>query len=188
MTDIMPLSPSDRELLVRLPWRVGMWVSACDSAGGGEASEAESRALRNIIVGFVEDSCKGEVVQRLMEETVSRRSEWSSWEGDLDQVPQECRIGVDSLSNVLSPRDLSSFKSNLLEIGLAVASAWNEGGAAGGGGIGVALAGLKEALGGLWPFSPRRDILDLGDAGGISAAERDALNTLARSLELIEGA
>lgn len=189
MSGIIPLSPSDRELLVRLPWRVGMWVSSSDDQGGDAASAAEAQALASIIVGFVEDSCKGELVQRLMEETVARRSEWPSWSEDLEAVPEECRIAVDSLSSVMPARDLASFKANMIEIGVAVASAWSERpdrrGPAG------QIADWVRSLfsrHGIWPFSGGAQSLDFGDAESISFAERAALNRLAHSLEYFQGA
>lgn len=190
MTEIMPFSPSDRELLVRLPWRVGMWVSSSDSDGGDEASAAEAEALAAIIVGFVSDSCKGELIQKLMEETVLRRAEWPSWSGDIDSVPEECRIAVDTLSGVLGPRDLASFKANMIEIGFAVASAWDEGeGQARSGMIAGIFSGMADSLArsGLWPFSGRTPSLDFTDTHGISTSERAALNRLAQSLEFFQG-
>lgn len=191
MTEIMPFSPSDRELLVRLPWRVGMWVSNSDSDGGDEASSAEAEALAAIIIGFVSDSCKGEFVQRLMEETVQRRGEWPSWSGDLDSVPEECRIAVDTLSSIMSPRDLAAFKANMIEIGFAVASAWDEGERlARSGAIAGIFSGMADSLArsGLWPFSRREPSLDFSDTQGISASERVALNRLAQSLEFFQEA
>lgn len=190
MTEIMPLSPSDRELLVRLPWRVGKWVSDSDSDGGDEASAAEESALSGIIVGFVEDSCKGEIIQKLMEETVLRREEWPSWSSGLESVPEECRVAVDTLSEILSPRDLASFKANMIEIGFAVASAWDEGEErARAGAMADFFSGMAESLArsGVWPFSGRTPSLDFRDMHGISASERAALNRLAQSLEFFQG-
>ncbi|MGZ9097314.1 MAG: hypothetical protein ACXW30_03340 [Micavibrio sp.] len=115
-----------RDLLVGLPYRVGLWVSLSDSTGGGEANEAEAEALAAIVTGFSEDFCKSEFVQAMIEETVSRRSEWREWTRNLDDVPGECIRATDLLTERLERKEVTSFKLTLMEIATSVAMAYRE--------------------------------------------------------------
>jgi hypothetical protein len=70
--------PDDiRLLVVRLPYRVGFYVSASDKTGGEESDAAEMAALEGIVTFYVEDFCKSEFAQAVMLETIQRKAEWA---------------------------------------------------------------------------------------------------------------
>lgn len=116
----------DLALLVRLPVRVGFWISQVDTTGGDAALESERTAINTMVTAYAEDYLKSEFVQRLMEKTVAERAEWSHWLDKLDAVPDECGRAARLLKDRISDRDLKTFKHNLLDIGLAVAMAFSE--------------------------------------------------------------
>ena len=115
-----------RDLLVGLPYRVGLWVGLSDSTGGGDADDAEAEALAAIVTGFAEDFCKSEFVQAMIEETVARRSEWKEWTHNLNDVPGECIRATDLLTERLERKEVTSFKLTLMEIATSVAMAYRE--------------------------------------------------------------
>lgn len=115
-----------RNLLVALPYRVGLWISSSDTSGGEEADAAELQALATIVTGFGEDFLKSEFVQRLMEETLAQQDMWPAWDHNLDEVPAECTRAVDILAEALDRKELASFKLTLMEIATAVAMAYRE--------------------------------------------------------------
>jgi len=115
-----------RDLLVALPYRVGLWIGSSDDTGGGDADDAEAKALAVIVTGFAEDFCKSEFVQMMMEETVARRGEWPEWTHNLDDVPSECIRATDLLTERLERKEVTSFKLTLMEIATAVAMAYRE--------------------------------------------------------------
>lgn len=126
MTALDDFSPEQRDLLVALPYRVGLWVAHSDMAGGDNSAEAEMRVLTQVITAFAEDFCKSEFAQALMEETVRRQSEWSDWSQYLDEVPSECNRAISLLSERLDNKSVVSFKMNLMEIATDVAMAYRE--------------------------------------------------------------
>lgn len=126
MTALDDFSPEQRDLLVALPYRVGLWVAHSDMAGGDNSAEAEMRVLTQVITAFAEDFCKSEFAQALMEETVRRQSEWPEWSRNLDEVPGECRRAVDTLFEWMDHKSVLSFKMNLMEIATDVAMAYRE--------------------------------------------------------------
>lgn len=119
-------SEEERNLLVALPYRAGLWLSRCDSTGGEESDDAEINALRSIITGFSEDFLKSEFVEEIMRETVSRKDMWPEWEKDTDNVPAECTKAVEIVAAYLEEKDTASFKQNLMEIAMTVALAYRE--------------------------------------------------------------
>lgn len=119
-------SDEEKDLLTALPYRVGLWVSRSDETGGEESGKAEIEALRGIIRGFAEDFCKSEFVEAIMRETISRNDRWNSWEKNADGVLAECSRAIEMISGYFEERDVTSFKHNLLEIGMAVALAYRE--------------------------------------------------------------
>jgi len=52
MSFLDDISSAERELLVSLPYRVGIFVSKSDEEGGEVSGEQELRALSNILTGY----------------------------------------------------------------------------------------------------------------------------------------
>ena len=119
-------SDQERELLVALPYRAGLWLSRCDDTGGTESDAAEINALRSIIISFSEDFLKSEFVEEIMKETVMRRGQWPAWEKNTDNVLAECTKAVEIVAAQLEQRDTTSFKHNLIQIAMTVALAYRE--------------------------------------------------------------
>ena len=63
MSYLERFAPKQRELIVSLPYRVGLWISESDTSGGDEADEAERNALHLMMTGYAEDFLKSEVVE-----------------------------------------------------------------------------------------------------------------------------
>ena len=120
------LSEDIRVLAIRLPFRVGLYISSSDSSGGGESDEAELRALTNVVTYYVEDFCKSEFAQSVMLETLRFKSEWGGWGENIENTPQECKQLFDAITGQIDMRDIVAFKNNLLEIAIAVAMAYRE--------------------------------------------------------------
>lgn len=130
---IEPTRPEDlpqdlRERLVKLPFRVGLFLSEADLTGGDESAHQERVVLESMLISYVQDYCKSEYVQRIMEETVKRRKEWKLWEENLDIVPDEANACFSEMceQGFAHPRELIAFKDNLLEIAYSVAMTYRE--------------------------------------------------------------
>jgi len=120
------LSPQDEEMVVALPYRVGMFVSHSDASGGVESEQKEKDALVNILSQFSEDFCKSEVAQRILQLSVARKEKWPEWNNNLESVPKECEQAVDILSGIVEDKDVFSFKEIIIDVALSVAMAFRE--------------------------------------------------------------
>ena len=120
------LSPEDEVALVALPYRVGLFVSYSDISGGWEAQEREMQSLTAILREFSEDFCKSEFTQKVLMESLRRRSDWPSWSHNIETVPEEAARIVASLKSFFDDKALYAFKTILVDIALSVAMAFRE--------------------------------------------------------------
>jgi hypothetical protein len=120
------LSENEREIVISLPYRVGLWIGASDSTGGDDSNTQEKQALESIISGFTQDVFGSELVQHIMSSTMSQKDRWEVWAENVADVPQDCEKAIHSLKNFFDEKEVSAFKQRLLEIAEAVALAFRE--------------------------------------------------------------
>lgn len=126
MSFLDDLTAEQRDLLVRLPYRVGLKVSQSDDTGGDQSDEEELRALESLITAYSQEVFGAETVQFIVSETVSRKKEWAGWSHNLDTVEAECHQAIDLLATCVDEKEVSAFKNHLIEIGESVALAFRE--------------------------------------------------------------
>lgn len=122
--DQIPLE--EKERIISLPYRVGLWVSQSDVTGGEDAGALELQTLSNIINGFARDVFGAELVQLVMMETIANQNKWPEWDARLDTVLEDCSMAVDVVRSYGDEKETSAFRNHLLEIGRAVAMAFSE--------------------------------------------------------------
>lgn len=127
MIDLNLIPEEHYRSLIALPYRIGYFVSASDKTGGSESEGRELQALENLFTFYVEDALKSEFAQQVMLATLQHKAYWPQWRDDIDHVPEECTEIVGYLEDRLDIKSLVAFKNNLLEIGVTVAMAYNEG-------------------------------------------------------------
>ncbi len=120
------LTTAEREMLVSLPYRVGLRVSQSDDTGGDESDEIEAQTLNNLLTGFSQEMFGAETVQYVIGETVQRKAEWAKWAEGVGNVETDCHKAIDILSGAVDPKEVSAFKSFLVQIGESVAMAFRE--------------------------------------------------------------
>jgi len=174
MSILEQLTTNEKDLVTRLPYRVGLWVSQSDQTGGEASEEAEMTALANIVEGFTEQVFGSEHVQHIMAETLRNRASWPNWHNDLGDVPDECMRAHDVLAVHMNDKELGAFRVRMLEIGEAVALAFceDDGAQASGKGIVASLLGMI----GIRRHEPYQEFMN------ISAKERAALVMLGQAL------
>lgn len=128
MSFLDAMNRDGRDLLVALPYRVGVWMSHIDKTGGESASQEEAKALENIMGGFTQDVFGSEIVQIVMTETLQRKEDWTGpWGENLSNVPQECEKAQAMLKDAgIEEKEVSAYKQRLIEIAEAVALAFRE--------------------------------------------------------------
>ncbi len=126
MSFLDDLPPDQKELIISLPYRVGVWISHSDDIGGAAADDEEIKALANIIDGFTRDVFGSEAVQHIMMGTVSRKDMWPEWAANVGNVNQDCQQAIDILNECVDEKEVNAFRQRLLEIAETVALAFRE--------------------------------------------------------------
>ncbi len=117
-----------RQVLIRLPYRVGYYISISDQTGGKESEETEIKALENLLSYYHEDTLKSEFSQEILSRTLEEKPNWPAWNKDVKKIHNECRNLFKYLDTIVEEKDILAFKRNLLEIGVTVAMAHAESG------------------------------------------------------------
>jgi hypothetical protein len=172
------LTPDQRNTIVSLPYRVGLWVSDSDSSGGDEASRHERQVLSNIIHGFTEEMFGSEVMQHIMSATLAHKDQWPAWAAKISSVPEDCGISIKVMRDYAEPKDITVFCNHLMEIGEAVAMAFREDMAFGA----LVRARLSYILSKFKKKPGRLHNRSFQDYVRISGSEHKALATLAKAL------
>lgn len=174
------LTETQKDMLVSLPYRVGLWISQSDDAGGDESDEQELQTLSNIINGFARDVFSSEMLQYIMAETLGQQDKWEDWAHNVDHAPTDCALAIDIIKTFGTDKDVAAFQNHMMEIGEAVAMAFSEYELQQGSGQFIAhmkfhIENFKATLGKTKKKSIREFL-------SISSKERQALSTLAEAL------
>ncbi len=126
MTHLSSFSAEESELLVSLPYKVGMWMSYADDEDGERDDEKEMAALEHCIkaiAGLYEDQ---PFVKEVAAQTLRLRSEWARWETQAFHVPAEAEKAVSLLKSKATSDELKNYGSALIEVATIVAQAYGE--------------------------------------------------------------
>lgn len=175
------LTDNQKNIIVSLPYRVGLWVSVSDMSGGQEANARELEALHNILHGFAEQVFGAEEIQYIISETLRQKEQWPVWDKQIRTVLKDCQDALDILSSHMDEKGLEAFRSYLIEIGEAVALSFREREEPG-----SSLSKLKAYLGfkldQMRSTRARVKAMGFEEYLNISPAERKALDELAGAL------
>ncbi len=120
------LTQQQRDMIVSLPYRVGLHISQSDDTGGDESDEIEAQTLNNLLTGFSQEVFGAETVQYVIGEAVQRKADWPKWAEAVNSVEEDCHKTISILSDIVDPKEVSAFKGCMVEIGESVAMAFRE--------------------------------------------------------------
>ena len=114
-----------------------------------------------------------------MGECLRNRDKWPSWSQNIDTVPAEAEMALETINLALSDKSMLDFKTVLFDIAVSVAMAFREDGDAAsssGGSFFTKIVGLM----GISIATTTKDKLSHIN---VSASERKALATLSKALD-----
>lgn len=126
MTLLARLTDNQKEIIISLPYRVGVWVSRSDSGGGSESEQQELDALSSIIHAFAEDIFGSETMQHIISATLAKKESWPRWAQNTQSLTDDCALAIDILRDHCDTKDIAAFRMQLMEIAEAVALAFQE--------------------------------------------------------------
>ena len=126
MAFLEQFSEQERDLIVSIPYRAGVWVSSVDDTGGAAADAEELEKLEEIIAEKARGMFESAFVHEVIAETFSRKGDWKRWAEQLDSLLADSTHAVELVSGKLSERDVDAYRANILNIGVSVAKAFRE--------------------------------------------------------------
>lgn len=183
MTDkshLSDMNAKERDLLISLPYRVGIWMSHSDDEAGEKDDSRERTALASSIEGYAKASGKTPLfIREICQAMIGKRDYWPEWEATALDILADCERAADILRDKTDSQARKHYKRLLIVIASRIAGAYGEFG-------GMedeenfadrAMNAVKALLGGAKP--------DSGFAN-ISPAEQAALQRLKTALHFDE--
>lgn len=126
MAFLEQFSEDERELIVSLPYRAGLWLSVSDDDGGTEADYEELHALEDIIERKAAGATYSAVVREVMLQAMDWQGRWKDWSEKLGTVEQDCAAATKLLATKLSEQDVEHYRKAVLSVAREVAEAFRE--------------------------------------------------------------
>lgn len=120
------MTPQERELIISLPYRVGIWMSHMDDEEGGKDDRNERQAMMSIINGIAQSIEVPAFVREIMKEVVAGKDRWQDWEQNAMDIIPDAERAADFLKQDISAKDRRNYKRLLLKIAGSVAGAHGE--------------------------------------------------------------
>lgn len=170
-------SEAGRDLIVSLPYRAGLWLSASDGGGGAEADYEELSRLEDVLEKKSLAAARSRFIGEVMAETLARQDLWKQWAARRDSVLEDCSRAAAVIAETLSAGDAAAYREQILHIATEVAAAFGEDGRA-------PCCPFSRAGRWICGFFARFCRGGFPGEGNISAGERQALAKLDEALRL----
>lgn len=126
MSQLDSLTVEDQELIISLPYRVGIWLSHADDEGGEGDDEQEMATLENILDKIAQTHRKSAFVRDVIGRTVAARDKWPEWEGRVFTIEDDAKKAMSRLVGTLDEKDWKTYRGMLVHIGRSVAESYGE--------------------------------------------------------------
>ena len=126
MTHLSEFSGEEAELLMALPYKVGMFVSHADDEDGEADDDKEMQALEESIKAVANLYEPESFIRSIIDQTLALKSEWPRWGAQSFHATSDAEKAVSLLNGKASEDDIKQFKTILVEIATTVAQAHGE--------------------------------------------------------------
>lgn len=127
--NLSDFNDEERVLLISVPYRVGMWISAIDNIQGSSRDDRrEQQTLSLAIARLAANYRKMPFASAVMKALESSKVYWTQWSGLIqDQaVLSDLEKALTAVQNSATKRDLSEYKHAVWQIAVVVAEAYDE--------------------------------------------------------------
>lgn len=126
MTKLSDFSNEDAELIVSLPYRVGMHISYAEDEDGEQDDEREMQAMEACIKEVAKLHEGSEFIKEIALEVLRSKGKWGAWSQGVFNIAPSCEKAVIALKTEGSKDDVKSYIRMVIEVATAVAQAYGE--------------------------------------------------------------
>ncbi len=179
MTQLSSFSDDDRELIVALPYRVGMHMSYAEDEDGERDDELEIRALKSCISEVAKLENRQDLIKQISAEILSRQDSWDAWSQGVFNIVPQCEKAVDIMKAHANDDEFEDYIKMVLEVASAVARAYGEFGEEPEAEKGFFGKAMSKIMGGYSGMSSD----DINHPMNVSAAEDSAIAAISAALK-----
>jgi hypothetical protein len=129
MTNLSEFSNEERNLLISIPYRVGLWISESDDNTKSKFDDKRERqALEGTITRLAGLHRKMPFAAAIMKDIESNKSVWPTWQAQAaeDVVLADCQKAIELCRTKCSKVEQAQYKQTVWQTGLIVAQAYGE--------------------------------------------------------------
>ncbi len=123
------LSPTDKALMVSLPYRVGIWISQIDDIENRKMDDKREEAVLEVAIEKMAQSHrKMPFAANIMSQVQKSKNNWKQWKTISDEktVLADLENILDKSETVLKPDQVKQYKQAVWQTGILVAQAYDE--------------------------------------------------------------
>jgi hypothetical protein len=119
-------SDEEKNMIVSLPYRAGIWIGSVDETGSTVSDLHERVSLRDTIEKKASGLFESAFVHEVMVELKRRDVEWDKWQGQVGDILADCKSAVKIVETKMTEHDTNAYKRNMMQIATSVALAFRE--------------------------------------------------------------
>lgn len=162
------MAVTESDLIIKLPYRVGLWISRADDAPGIMDEKVERAKLKDVITKVAKYHESSAFVRTTLANTLSHTTDWLNWSAGLDTILADCAQGLDIFKAQGREDDLKIYRAVLMQTAICVAEAFQE--------------EIPERIKMISPIPLPKTANDVGIPENISQKEKKALDSLKQVL------
>lgn len=126
MSVLSGFSDDELQLLISLPYKVGVYVADADDEEGELDDEVEARALEACLRAVAQKYDGPGVVDDFVRGALGGRAQWPVWAEKSYNIIPDCERAIVLLRQKVDSEDVKNYRAALLEIASTVAQAYGE--------------------------------------------------------------
>lgn len=120
------MSKTENDLVIKLPFRVGLWMVRADEQRGILDVKMERAALKKAIENVAMFHATSGFVRTTLAKTLSHQDDWTDWAAGIESVLEDCPVGLEMVRAQSGEDDFKLYRAVLMQAAICVAEAFQE--------------------------------------------------------------
>ncbi|MCK5374160.1 MAG: hypothetical protein KAJ40_02650 [Alphaproteobacteria bacterium] len=127
MTILSSFTPEDAELIISLPYRIGLHVSYSEDESGEQDDKLETQALEKTLLSVMQKKEEnGLLAHEVVESLLASKDKWESWSQGVFNIEPLCEKAIVTLKTQVDSEEIKDYIRVCLSVASEVAHAYGE--------------------------------------------------------------